>query len=694
MSNANNQFNFLDYSGLSLFWSKVKKIISDNESATTTSLNNLNTKVNNLETKVADQKIPLSVGSVSTAVQQETSTASGEYSFAEGYYTNASNTQSHAEGARTVASGQASHAEGGATEAKNRAEHAEGMFNISIQDKTIHTVGIGLLNDNKNAHEIHVDGKHYIFGIGGYDGTNSQTEGIKTVQEVISDIQDKMINISYNDLVALRNNSKLVPGQQYRITDYTCTTTQAGTTSAGHVFDIIVAADSGNKLNEEARAIQHAGDTYFADCNLSAWKIWYCLDNDYTRFDWALVKGKYIKLTNGSGYYLIYIDDIVINETTYERWYSANRQFYFGITSLGLYETCYKLYYDGESWTLENEIGQIDDINDVEGGKGVIYRMIDEWNNDCPYDFKNIQFDGSWGYYAYTFNWINNLSNNSCEDLSVAQYVHTTDTHGYTHTYGNIIKPHAIEDNNGASCFQLNKCVFLNTESYDGGFFYGCYSNTFGNDCYSNTFENYCCNNTFGNKCYDNTFGNAFDSNTFGNECYDNTFGDDCYYNSFGNHCYTNSFGNNYKNNSFGNDCTNNSFGNNCTNNSFGNSCRYNVFGNNCSDNSLGNNCFGIKFASGKTDSSSTKYNYYRNNHFGDGCQYILFTGTETASSSQQVQNYNFAQGLQGTSSAYLTIPGLRNKAFDITISKDSSGNVYSYCLANVARQLGANLIS
>jgi hypothetical protein len=25
--------------------------------------------------------------------------------------------------------------------------------------------------------------------------------------------------------------------------------------------------------------------------------------------------------------------------------------------------------------------------------KGVIYRMIDEWNNDCPYDFKNIMFN-------------------------------------------------------------------------------------------------------------------------------------------------------------------------------------------------------------------------------------------------------------------------------------------------------------
>ena len=27
--------------------------------------------------------------------------------------------------------------------------------------------------------------------------------------------------------------------------------------------------------------------------------------------------------------------------------------------------------------------------------KGVIYRMIDEHNNDCPYDFKNIQFNRS-----------------------------------------------------------------------------------------------------------------------------------------------------------------------------------------------------------------------------------------------------------------------------------------------------------
>lgn len=106
---------------------------------------------------------------------------------------------------------------------------------------------------------------------------------------------------------------------QYRITDYACTTTQENTKSAGHPFDIIVTADSENTLNEKARAIQHEGDTYFADCDLSAWKIWYCLDNDATRFAWA------------------------------------------------------------------------DSVN----GKGVIYRMIDEWNNDVPYDFKNIMYNGS-----------------------------------------------------------------------------------------------------------------------------------------------------------------------------------------------------------------------------------------------------------------------------------------------------------
>lgn len=126
----------------------------------------------------------------------------------------------------------------------------------------------------------------------------------------------KMVELTWAELKALRDNNQLVKGMQYRITDFVTTTAQARTQSANHPFDIIVVADDVNKLNENARAINHAGDTYFANSKLSSWKIKYCLDNDTNRFAWA----------------------------------------------------------------------------DATNGKGVIYRMIDEFDNDCPYDFKNIQF--------------------------------------------------------------------------------------------------------------------------------------------------------------------------------------------------------------------------------------------------------------------------------------------------------------
>ena len=462
--------------------------------------------------------------------------------------------------------------------------------------------------------------------LAGKQNTLTAGNGISIEGGVISSTVDSLITpITYAELVALRGSSSLVPGMQYRITDYACTTTQENTQSAGHPFDVIVTADSENTLNEKARAIQHEGDTYFADCDLNAWKIWYCLDNDATRFAWA----------------------------------------------------------------------------DSGNGKGVIYRMIDEWNNDVPYDFKNIMYNGSWGYWAYTFNWINDESDNTCEDLSVAQYIHTNDEDGYSHTYGNIIKPYGGDDGgNYGYPLQLNANVFLNSESYDGGWFYGCNSNTFGdecnyntfgNSCYSNTFGNGCNSNTFGNSCYSNTFGNNYASNTFGNNCNSNSFGNNCNSNSFGNSCYYNSFGNSCYYNSFGNSCNSNSFGNDCNSNSFGNSCYYNSFGNNCNSNSFGNSCYYNSFGGGcyyiafaSSSSATTKYNYYRHNHFGDGCQYILFKGAETASDSAQVQNYNFAQGLQGTSSAYLTIDGVRSRAYETKAAKNSSGELKIYCEADL----------
>ena len=309
--------------------------------------------------------------------------------------------------------------------------------------------------------------------------------------------------------------------------------------------------------------------------------------------------------------------------------------------------------------------------------------MIDEWNNDVPYDFKNIMYNGSWGYWAYTFNWINDNSDNTCEDLSVAQYTHTNDEGGYSHTYGNIIKPYGGDDGgNYGYPLQLNACIFLNGESCDGGLFYGCYSNTFGYGCFSNTFMGGCYYNTFGNNCFSNTFGNTCFSNTFEYGCSYNTFGDGCYSNIFGNTCSDNTFGYDCYYNTFGVRCFSNTFGNTCFSNTLGNTCSDNTLGNTCSDNTFGNTCSSIKLTT--SSSATTKYNYYRQNHFGDGCQYIVFKGAETASDSAQVQNYNFAQGVQSTSSAYIEIDGVRSRAYETKVAKNSSGELKIYCEADL----------
>ena len=379
-----------------------------------------------------------------------------------------------------------------------------------------------------------------------------------------------IIEITWSELKAKKDAGELTLGQLYRITDYQCTTTQSGTKSAGHQFDIIVLALSKNTLSEQAYAALHSGDTYFANNNLSAWKLWYCLDNDTTRFAWA----------------------------------------------------------------------------DSTNGKGVIYRMIDEFNNDVPYDFKNILMSTTYnpsaylwstmtentGVPCYTFSSEGNSDTTSFIDTSLNKSATIFDM-----VYSNVIKS-CINPENGKNLYLNNNCFFGT----------GCSSNTFGNECFFNTFGSQCSGNTFGNNCY---------SNTFGNNCSHNTFGDTFHGNTFGSLCYSNTF-------SFS--CSNITFGDNCYNNTFGPGCS------------------NIKFASDKE--ATTKYTYYRNNHFGVDCGFIIFTGTGTAGEYAQVQNYNFAQRLQGEPRAYLTIDGVRNRSYETKVARNSAGELKIYCEADLVQ--------
>ncbi len=270
---------------------------------------------------------------------------------------------------------------------------------------------------------------------------------------------------------------------------------------------------------------------------------------------------------------------------------------YFATANLDAWKVCYCLDNDTTRFQWADEAN----------GRGVIYRLIDEWQNNCPYDFKNIQFkryrasatgaltDAINGRYyafrsgmmgveiedvddfmwAYTFTLIDDSG--QWRDYSVMKDALNAATDwGYFKQFGigrceyNLIRNSYAAVTVDEKCHRalmLNNIVLL--AEFDGSglpsemqlniFGDGNYNmtlkdapeqNHFGNKCYGNIVGAY--GNTFGNGCSSITFGNGCSSNTFGNDCWGNTFGNYCGSNSFGNYCGSNSFGNNVRYNALG----------------------------------------------------------------------------------------------------------------------------------------------
>jgi len=376
------------------------------------------------------------------------------------------------------------------------------------------------------------------------------------------------VSITYPELLALVNGGQLAPGTWYRITDYQCTTTQDGTQSAGHAFDIIVRADDASHLNENAFAAHHDGDTYFADCKLEAWVLKYCVTNDTNRFAWA----------------------------------------------------------------------------DAENGKGVVFYMIDEWNNECGYDFKNILFansgvspspdpgpepdpgpkgatrDGEVGY-CYTFTWV--TEDGVIQDATIVCQTMDDGEGMYMGVTENVIKecymPVPYEGGGGddRGTVQLSSIntrgmkgvsmktdskslaknrdgesgslklylpfnMFINTfEDAGGEYCYGCVSNEIGANSYMIKFGTWCSMMSFGNSNFGLSFGNGNNNMSFGNNNGGLSFGNENYDMTFGNDNYDMTFGNENNSMSFGNGCGMMSFGNYNESMTFGNRCGMMTFGNN-----------------------------------------------------------------------------------------------------------------
>lgn len=433
--------------------------------------------------------------------------------------------------------------------------------------------------DGKNG----INGKDGKDGTNGKDGENGITPRLKVESGYMYISYDNglswkklskhstypIVDATHSELTQLRDSKQLVAGAFYRITDYECSTTQIDTRCANHPFDIIVQALDSSTLSENAQAIQHEGDTYFANANLPSWKLKYCIDNDTSRFAWAQVevaereqswisnwgvleskpnseastnyltavvdgRTKYLYAPANRGTYLDdknFYRNIITGSITspngfiyeadnppidwgegewnwddvtemrvktadgklvttlyhdYENYfydendgmqeYSIQFSPYYtevdgvyrftpegGVEDWweyvygGVIDSYDKEYYTGSKSALyyafnsilskygtyvkevySTETGQVysqeddDDIDYVSytsyiapkaGGKGVIFRMIDEHNNDCPFDFKNIQFknNGVW-YYTFSFNGNDISLTDWCRENYIAPY--------------------------------------------------------------------------------------------------------------------------------------------------------------------------------------------------------------------------------------------------------------------------------
>lgn len=455
---------------------------------------------------------------------------------------------------------------------------------------------------------------------------------LKKVKEYV-DANKPYIKTTYDNLVNLRNNSQLIPGWQYRITDYVTTTAQADTQSAGHQFDVIVTADDESTLNKVARACLHEGDTYFSEAGvkLEAWQIWYCLDNDVNRFAWA----------------------------------------------------------------------------DEENGKGVIYYMKDEHDNECSYDFKNIQFkrykitsftnpdivnsdtmpllyaqDSSHGYgyevdmddYIYCYTFASNQTDDN-EDLSVTQLCdcrlnkfekHVLDTTVKINLNNNVFFYHEVPEypsiteisnnyfmhgshhntfisafygNNIQNYFRYNigciyfnnvvrnyvesnlACVYFTTNTLEDSFRH----NIIGSKCVGNKFGGSAIDNIIGSDCQANDFGITFQNNVIGSKCFGNKFGVATAHNIIGSDCEANDCGIVFQNNVISSNFSRNNFANNTVGNNFGSNFKYNNCGpffvtNTFVDNTMYNN-FGCSF---KTNKFGSKVGI---NSFGEQCINNTFGG-------------------------------------------------------------------
>lgn len=319
-----------------------------------------------------------------------------------------------------------------------------------------------------------------------------------------------LVELQYSQLTALVANKKLIPGTNYKITNYVTSTSQEGTKSAGIPFDIILTALSNDTLSEDAKAVHHGSN--FLNEKVDSWEIKYCLENDTTRFAWASMTGTGV---------IYYMKDEFNNEAWYDfkniqflrtsSWFKENPNFptqfnenkYFYtfsavnngvITDDSLYSTNYHatdnhLGRNTSKITKLNNTIFIDKVNNgvfnniIADGHGNNTFSQSVWNNRIGHNFNNNIIYTSFQY--------NNISPNFTNNKVKANFVYNEVGAGCTYNEFNsqvlrsIFKPIFSGNKlNGA----LTHCTFGSNNNYVTDF-PSMTNVTIGNQCFNGTSE-------------------------------------------------------------------------------------------------------------------------------------------------------------------------------------------------------------
>lgn len=296
-------------------------------------------------------------------------------------------------------------------------------------------------------------------------------------------LSEIILSTTYSDLVSLRDSNRLIPGMQYRITDYDFTTTEADTDSAHLPFDIIVTADSESVLNESARAIHHqyaeGEEDPLSSRDIAAWEIKYTLEN--TKHSSSDGKGT-----------ILWMKDEFRNECYYD-----------------FINALFRVYEIAKCIKDSSLVGTFA----IKGNPSITYGTNNKWVSTFGSSNRGniIRYDGLAKIVFGKF-----CSHNILRDRCSANTFGDNCAH-------NIVGSGCTDNIFGNSYYRN---ILQNGSTYNI-FGSGCCYNIFGNRFGRNTLGKDCLYNTFRNSCSSIIVGDRCSANTFGNECHNIVFASD-----------------------------------------------------------------------------------------------------------------------------------------------------------------------